>query len=90
MEEDVLGVDVEMKNFYYLSDRQNTEGESVIHTMNCVHVPSLPQRTIIGLASSGSEAVRLAKRSLIQPKRRLVLCPVCCTEDMRQRIHLLE
>lgn len=79
-----------MKNFYYLSDRKNAQGEFVVHTMNCAHVPSLPQRTIIGLASSGSEAVRLAKQSLTQPRQRLDLCPICCAEEPPQRIYLLE
>lgn len=78
-----------MKNFYYVSDTLNAQGECVVHTMDCTHLPSLSHRTVIGLESSGSTAIRTAKHTLSKQKQRFVTCSVCCAKDMRQMIHLL-
>lgn len=78
-----------MKNFYYVSDTKNSQGECVVHTMDCTHLPPLSYRTAIGLELSGSAALRTAKHMLTKQKQRLVTCPVCCAKDMRQMLHLL-
>lgn len=47
---------------YYLNSQTQTNGDHEVHLENCVHLPTLTNRILLGIFSKCTDAISIAKR----------------------------
>jgi len=62
--------------YYYFNDNTDDKGNHEVHTEDCSFIPSVSNRTLIGLESNCSEAISRAKRENIY--KSFDGCYYCC------------
>lgn len=65
-------------DFYYFNDTADPHGYHEVHTEDCMYLPSLTNRTLIGYCSSCAEAINEAKAE--HPSLQFDGCFWCCRE----------
>ncbi|MEE1885724.1 hypothetical protein [Pedobacter flavus] len=48
---------------YFVNILPQSNGDHVIHTENCAHLPNMRQRTILGYFKTSMEAIEVAKKN---------------------------
>ena len=61
---------------YYLNNHQQANGDYEVHTSSCKYLPSIENRTYLGLFSNCKDAVHAARR--VYPSRKIDGCYYCC------------
>ncbi|WP_229608386.1 hypothetical protein [Vibrio parahaemolyticus] len=64
---------------YYVNDEAQTTGEHEVHKDNCTFLPSVSNRTYLGLFNFCSDAVAKAKEKHLNVDGCKFCCPACHT-----------
>lgn len=72
-------------DYYYVNKNAQPNGDHEVHTTNCIFLPSVNNRLLLGYLAGCSEAVSEARKIYKQSNGCLYCCRACHTSQINQQ-----